>query len=731
MWKALALAALAIGLSGPVSAQRLPKLASPVSYRIALVPDLAKGNLTGDETIAVRIASPTNTIVLSSVGFELSKVMVGASGAEQPAGVSLNPTTETATLTVGKTLEPGDAEIRLSFSGRLRNDLRGLYVSKTARRAYAVTQFEGTYARMAFPCFDEPEYKATFELSVVIDEGDTAISNGRIASDTPGPAPGRHTIRFERSPKISTYLVALAIGDFQCLEGSSDGIPIRVCAVPGKRDLGRFALQAAERFMHWYNQWYGVAYPFGKLDMVAIPDYEWGGMENTASIFYRDSALLLDDASASVTARRRVAGVVAHEMAHQWFGDLVTMKWWDDVWLNEGFATWMAHKPLQAWDPTWNQDIEATQSAGRVLEFDSLKSTRAIRAKAETPAEIKEMFDGISYQKGAAVLRMLEGYLGQEPFRAGVNAYLLKHRDGNATAEDFWQALAAASSKSSQDIMAGFIDQPGAPLVSAQIHCDGGGGRLILSQRRLFSSARALAEPSEELWQIPVCTRALGAADSHCVVLDRREKTFPLETCDAGLVLNAEGRGYYRTEVPEETLQAFTGEMERKLRPEERIALIADQWLMVRTGKRPLAGFLSLAEGFGGERERAVLESLLDGLIYVQQRLTEGEGRKAYDRWLVKLLRPAAADLGWQRGVGDSDDKRGLRAEIFETMGRAGDAETLARANELVAQYRTRPRQVGCDARQRRLRCGCRARRRESLRRLALEAAGRQDAGRA
>jgi aminopeptidase N/puromycin-sensitive aminopeptidase len=380
--------------------------------------------------------------------------------------------------------------------------------------------------------------------------------------------------------------------------------------------------------------------------------------------------------------------VVAHELAHQWFGDLVTMRWWDDVWLNEGFATWMAYKPLQAWDPAWDQEIEATRSASGVLAFDSVRSTRAIRAKAETPAEIKEMFDGISYEKGAAVLRMLEGYLGAEPFRAGVNAYLLKHRDGNATAEDFWQSLETASRQSSAEIMAGFIDQPGAPLVSAQIRCEDGRGRLVLSQRRLLGSARALAEPWPELWHVPVCTRPPGVAESTCVVLTHREETFPLESCDAGLVMNTGGRGYYRVEYPPATLRALSAAIaEGKLSPSERLALFADHWALVRTGLVPLADFLLLAEGYKTERERAVLEDLLGRLVYIQERLTEGPGRQTYNQWLIEFLRPVAADVGWPGDPGDSDDQRSLRASVFGVMGHAGDAATLVRASDLVARY--------------------------------------------
>ena len=324
-----------------------------------------------------------------------------------PAQVTYDQPNEMARLTFAKPVPKGIVGLHLKFSGKLTAGLRGLYLSKSARRQYAVTQFEGTYARMMFPGFDEPGFKATFDLSVIADKGDTAISNGHIIHDEPLPGSARHKITFSTSPKMSTYLVALAVGDWQCLERAVDGIPIRVCAEPEKKQYGEFALEAAAQSVHFYNQWYGIKYPFAKLDMLAIPDYEWGGMENTASIFYRDTALLMDEKTASVFARRQHALVVAHEIAHQWFGDLVTPAWWDDIWLNEGFASWMERKPIMAWHPEWRLEEDEAASAQRVIGQDSLSAARAIHGDPRTSAEIKEMFDGITYQKGAAVLDML------------------------------------------------------------------------------------------------------------------------------------------------------------------------------------------------------------------------------------------------------------------------------------------------------------------------------------
>ncbi|MGZ4897562.1 MAG: M1 family metallopeptidase, partial [Candidatus Angelobacter sp.] len=364
---------LTIAATG-VQAQRLPMTVVPSHYKLLLDPDIGGQKFTGEESITIKVQQSTSEIVLNSLGLDIStaEAITGLDMPTLPAQVTYDQPSEMVRLSFAKPIPKGIVGLHLKFSGKLTTGLRGLYLSKSARRQYAVTQFEGTYARMMFPGFDEPAFKATFDLSVIADKGDTAISNGRIIKDEPMPGSTRHKLTFSTSPRMSTYLVALAIGDWQCLERTVDGTPIRVCAEPDKKQYGQFALEAAAQSVHFYNQWYGIKYPFEKLDMLAIPDYEWGGMENTASIFYRDTALLMDEKTASVFSKRGHATVVAHEIAHQWFGDLVTAAWWDDIWLNEGFASWMERKPIMAWHPEWRLEEDEAATAQRVIGQDSL-----------------------------------------------------------------------------------------------------------------------------------------------------------------------------------------------------------------------------------------------------------------------------------------------------------------------------------------------------------------------
>src|SRR5262249_54830440 len=396
------------------------------------------------------------------------------------------------------------------------------------------------------------------------------------------------------------------VGDFKCVSGSSDGIPIRVCATPDKVQMGHFALKAAEQQLAWYNRYFEIKYPFDKLDLIALPDFEAGAMENIGAITYRETLLLIDDKAASVEAHRDVAKVTAHEIAHQWFGDLVTMMWWDNIWLNEGFASWMEYKPVKAWKPEWNLGTDEVQDTAIALNTDSLLSTRTIRAKAETAAQINEMFDGIAYEKSAAVLRMLESYVGEEPFRKGIVAYLREHSYGNATAEDLWSAIAKASGKPVDRIMPTFVTQPGTPLIRVQAACKGKSTTVKLSQQRYFYGRERFNADSPELWEIPVCMKTADGK-STCKLLTKKTDEFTLHGCSDWVYANAGGQGYYRVEYEPTILRSLASKAVASLSPVERVALLNDEWASVRVGLHQISDYMLLAENLKQDRNRAVL----------------------------------------------------------------------------------------------------------------------------
>jgi aminopeptidase N len=660
-------------------AQRLPDTVTPHHYILKFSPDLKTAKFGGEETVHGDVNRPTREITLNALEIDFQQVTVQAlpTGKVQTARVSLDPQKEMATFTVDEELPKGPVEIRVRYTGKLNDELRGFYLGKANGRNYASTQFEPTDARRAFPSWDEPAYKAPFDISIVINKNNTAISNGRMVKDEPGPGADKHTLTFATSPKMSTYLVAVAVGDFQCLEGESEGTPIRVCATPDKVQLGKYALESAQHILKYFNRYYDTKYPFQKLDIVAVPDFEAGAMENTGAIFYRETLLLIPD-NASVNAHKEVYAVLAHEMAHQWFGDLVTMQWWNDIWLNEGFATWMATKPMKDWRPDWRADLDDVTESIEARSTDSLQSTRPIRQAATTSSEINELFDSIAYQKTAAVLRMIESYIGEETFQKGINLYIKEHSYANAAAEDFWGALTRASGKPVDKIMSGFVTQAGIPLVTAAHR----GDKLVLSQRRYNFSRQGFNAGFAESWQIPVCMRAADSKSSTCELLTERTKT---TSVPAGFtVLNADGRGYYRAAYDPSDLAKASPSISTELNPGERMALIDDEWALVRVGQRQIGDFMSLATAFGNEQDSHVVDTLTDRVAYIGDYLVPTE-RVQFEAWVRKLLGPQAKELGWETTSNESDERRELRKEVLYTLGYQGrDPQVLARAKDEV-----------------------------------------------
>jgi aminopeptidase N len=675
-----------LAAAAPAAADRLPGTVQPEHYTLSFAPDFEKDTFAGEATIRVQLLEPASAITLHAAEIEFASASIMSAAKRQTATVKVDSERETATLSVPDRLPAGTATIQLTFVGILNDKLRGFYLSRANGRKYAITQLEATDARRAFPCFDEPAYKATFDISLTVDAADTAISNGRVLSDTPGPGRGKHTLRFATSPKMSTYLVAMIVGNFECREGDAQGIPLRICSTPDKRPLTGFALEAALQQMRFYNQYYGIEYPFEKLDLVAVPDFAAGAMENTGAITFREEYLLADPATASVTTRKNVAGTISHEIAHMWFGDLVTMKWWDDLWLNEGFATWMANKPLGQWRPDWRTELDDAAATQTALNVDSLSATRPVRTRMETTAEINQAFDIIAYQKGSAVLRMVESFVGPDVFRQGVAAYLRKYAYGNAASEDFWNEIAKASGKPVGSIMRSFVVQPGAPLLRAGIACDGQTTRVSLAQERFFNNPALMAPEDEPLWQIPVCLKAPGGT-AVCDILSQRQQSFTLQGCHSAILTNAGATGYYRSEYPPSTIAHLAG-LGDFLTPAERISLLQDEWALVRVGRHDIAQYLLLAETYASDRTAAVVQTVSGHLQFIGANLVTDAGKAAYQKWIRTRFGPLAEQLGWKAARDEPDERRSLRATVLGLVGGTGQDEAILKeARALAGRY--------------------------------------------
>jgi aminopeptidase N/puromycin-sensitive aminopeptidase len=704
----LGLGLVLMGCAG-VRAQRLPGGVQPVHYSLMIVPDLAKARFAGSEQIEVVLDKPASAITLNAAEIEFGAVKGwsrgqgtgdrgqegqqqipvgndkqggsgGASGeGDAQAGVvTLDAAKEQATLTFARELPAGPVTLEIAFTGILNDKLRGFYLSKSKTRSYGVTQFESTDARRAFPCFDEPALKATFSVALVVDAGDTAISNAKLVRDRPGPMAGKHTLEFATTPKMSTYLVAWVVGDFECAGGKADGVPIRVCATPDKVKLAGLALDAAKWDLKYYDKYFGIKYPLGKLDLVAIPDFEAGAMENFGCITFRETEMLVDAKNGAPAAKKSVATTVAHEIAHQWFGDLVTPQWWDNLWLNEGFATWMETKAAAKWQPKWHFDQDAATDLNHTLDADAGRTTRPIRQQAETPAEIDALFDDIAYGKAGAVIGMVENWVGEEVFRKGVQAYLSAHLYGNATAEDFWDAQTRVSGLPVDKVMRSFVDQPGVPEVTLTKS----GAGVPVTQRR-FSLSNSSTE-RKEAWEIPICFKSVS-----CRLLAPESSTLdvpvPVSQEMHFVYANAGDKGYYRTNYAPDQWKGIEANVEGGLTPPERIGLLGDEWALMRAGDRTVGDFLDLVLAVKQDPNAAVVDSSLGRVGQIEGWIATDADRERLNAVVRREFGPVYAALGGPQKH-EKDDHADLRETLFEYLGNAQDPAVLAAAESMAKQ---------------------------------------------
>jgi len=661
---------------------RLPPHVRPLLYAAELSIDLEGRRFEGRETISLRIDEPADEIILHAVGLEIASAQVRASGELQQAAVRHAAASETAVLGFPRRLPAGHAELSLSWRGAMGTGLRGLYPAGPM----ASTQFEAADARRVFPCFDEPAFKATWALVVEAPAGATVLANG--APERVEQRGGRQRVTFHETPPLPTYLVAVACGAIEGGEpGEVRGVPVRTWAVPGKAALGAFGQEVALAALPLLEDYFGLPYAFGKLDQLGVPEFEAGAMENAGLITYREAALLLDPAKASLGVKKRIAEVVTHELAHQWFGNWVTMAWWDDLWLNESFATWMAFKIVDQWRPAWRMWLEFDAHKAGALALDALRSTHPIRAEVKNPEDMGESFDLITYEKGGAVLRMIEAYLGEGPFRDGIRLYLRRHARANAVADDLWAALAEASGQPVVELANAWIGSDGHPVVQLRRQ----GDRVELSQRRFLSGAGE--EEPGRTWPVPLVIRFRDEAGvhEHRSFLRAAEATLrlPARGAVAWVFGNAGASGFYRVDHGPEGVAELAGRL-GDLQIAERIALLADEWALLRRGDRPVADLLDLAVAFGGEEDHAVLDELVLRLAALEGRLLDAGVRDRFQAFARGLLAPRLAAMGWEARPGEGDGPRLARAALLRGAGIVGRdpgaaAEAQARLDRMLA----------------------------------------------
>ncbi len=688
----------------PSAAYRLPYGIEPHRYDLLLRPDLESASFKGEVRIGATAHDKASEIVLNAADLVIdSAVVTDGNGGELSTETMLDAEAERLTLVLPEPVEAGDLSVALSFTGTLNDQLHGFYRStytdpEGSQQTIATTQFEATDARRAFPCFDEPDRKAVFSVTVDVPDGLDAFSNGPVVERTP-LEDGRTRVRFGDTMKMSSYLVALVVGPLVATDPVDvDGIPVRVVHVPGKEKLCDFALEVASHALRYFASWFDIPYPAEKLDLLAIPDFAFGAMENLGCVTFREVLLLADRARASRVELERIADVVSHELAHMWFGDLVTMKWWNGIWLNEAFATFMEIMSVEAFRPEWQRWVSFGLEREAAMATDALHSTRPVEYPVGPPEEAQGMFDVLTYQKGAGVLRMLQQYVGEDRFRDGVRRYLERHSYANTETSDLWDALEEASEQPVRDIMDTWIFQGGFPVVSVSTEPD---GTVLLDQRPFAYSAPPPSESSAigSVWQVPVVGRQLESGSSRpssesaqttkLLLSDKAEALVaaPGGPVSAGagvplLLVNAWGDGYYRVRYAADQVQLLAQQM-HSLDSLERANLIGDTWASAVAGHSELDDVLRIVEALAGDEDPDVWTRVTNTVGFLHHALDDS-ALPALASYTRALAGPAFEHLSWQPHPGEGERTPRLRAQLITMLGVMGqDPQVRAEASRL------------------------------------------------
>ncbi|PYI43853.1 MAG: aminopeptidase [Verrucomicrobia bacterium] len=649
---------------------KLPKEVVPTDYSIRIVPKIDQFTFTGTETVKLNVRSPVHQLVLNTLELKIEAASVD--GKDLPASaIKTDKEKELLTLTLPLKLAQGDHTLAL----------------------------EATDARRFFPCWDEPVFRARFQLSAVVPENWLVVSNMPIESErkiTEGKE-----VRFAATPPMSSYLNVFVAGELDVIEARSDSTQVRVIATKGKAELGRYALEATAQILQYYNDYFGVPYPLPKLDQIALPGGFGGAMENWGGITYYESALLFDPKNSSTETKQNIYEVIAHEVAHMWFGDLVTMAWWDNLWLNEGFASWMGTKCTAHFNPQWevwlrrNLPRDPTRRIGiakeQAMESDARSTTHAIQQHIATEAEANSAFDDITYKKGLSFLRMLESFLGEDVFRDGIRRYIAAHEYSNTTTADLWNALSEASKKPVGDIAAGWTEQPGFPVVTVKRETD---GKVRFTQKRFTVNFKNVP-PLE--WKIPLTYLVIGQAPATLLMTGKTEilENIP---ADRAVKLNVKGAGNYRVEYDEPPwsllLQAVP-----TLGVEDRVNLLSDAWALVQADRAPASRYFQLVEKLPASTEIAEREQIINVLAFINGLLAGNPEREKFQRYAQSLLRPIFEILGWEPKQGEPSTAANLRASLISALGDLNDPEIIAGCRERFEKYLANPASLAPDLR--------------------------------
>jgi aminopeptidase N len=683
---------------------KLPKEVVPTDYSIRIIPNTDAFTFTGAEMVKLNVRSPVDQLVLNAVELEITEASLDSQVLPKSA-LKIDKEKELITLALTSELSPGDHTLALGFSGKINQQGQGLFYMRYqeqgsgAQKIMLGTQFEATDARRFFPCWDEPVFRACFQLTAVVPENWLAVSNMPIESEK--KIAGGKEVRFAATPPMSSYLNVFVAGELDLIQSRVGHTQIRVIATKGKAELGRYALEATAQILQYYNDYFGVPYPLPKLDQIALPGGFGGAMENWGGITYFESALLFDPKNSSAETKQNIYEVIAHEVAHMWFGDLVTMAWWDNLWLNEGFASWMGTKCTAHFNPQWEVWLrrsvprDPTRRIGiakeQAMEGDARSTTHPIQQPIATEAQANSAFDEITYRKGLSFIRMLESFLGEDVFRDGIRRYIAAHQYSNTTTADLWNALSEASNKPVGEIAAGWTEQPGFPIVKVKRDQ---GGKVRLTQERFtvnFKNAPSLK------WKIPLTYSVVGEPPGTLLMTS---KVANLENipADRALKLNVNGAGNYRVEYDAQSwnllLQALP-----KLDVADRVNLLSDAWALIQANRAPVSLYFELVEKLPASTDLAEREQIITVLDFINGLLVGNPEPEKFQRYARSLLRPTFETLGWEPKQGEPAAAGNLRASLIDALGDLNDPEVVEGCRGRLEKYLADPASLAPDLR--------------------------------